>query len=245
MIKLENISKHYNGTGVLNNITLEIESESISILIGPSGCGKSTLIRIIAGLIEPSNGKTEINSVPVTGKNINGIRKNIGYVIQEGGLFPHLSGYDNIVLAAKYYKWKQNEIDARVKQLSELTGLDNVLLEKYPTQLSGGQRQRISLMRALMLDPQILLLDEPLGALDPLIRFDLQKDLKEIFNKLGKTVVMVTHDLAEAVYFGDKIILMAEGSIVQNDSPKNLIENPINDFVKKFVNAQRTYLDFK
>ncbi|MBU2493540.1 MAG: ABC transporter ATP-binding protein [Bacteroidetes bacterium] len=245
MIKLENISKHYNGTGVLNNITLEIESESTSILIGPSGCGKSTLIRIIAGLIKPSNGKTEINSVPVTKKNINGIRKNIGYVIQEGGLFPHLSGYDNIVLAAKYYKWKQNEIDARVKQLSELTGLDNVLLDKYPTQLSGGQRQRISLMRALMLDPQILLLDEPLGALDPLIRFDLQKDLKEIFNKLGKTVVMVTHDLAEAVYFGDKIILMAEGSIVQNDSPKNLIENPKNDFVKKFVNAQRTYLDFK
>ena len=245
MIKLKNISKSYEGVEVLKSINLEIETASTTILIGPSGCGKSTLIRIIAGLIEPNSGSVEIENNPIDQTNINEIRKNLGYVIQEGGLFPHLTAFENVTLMAKYLKWEKDKINERVKFLSELTNLEKELLFKYPLQLSGGQRQRISLMRALMLDPEILLLDEPLGALDPLIRFDLQTDLKEIFKKLDKTVVMVTHDLAEAVYFGDKIVLMKDGGIIRKDSPENLINNPQNEFVEKFVNAQRSHMDFK
>lgn len=245
MIKLENISKNFDGINVLKNINLEIETASTTILIGPSGCGKSTLIRIIAGLIEPSSGIVEIGNNQIDKTNINEIRKNLGYVIQEGGLFPHLTAYENVTLMAKYLNRGKIEITERVKYLCELTNLNEQLLKKFPIQLSGGQRQRISLMRALMLDPKILLLDEPLGALDPLIRFDLQTDLKEIFAELDKTVVMVTHDLAEAVYFGDKIVLMKDGEIIQQDSAENLINNPQNNFVEKFVTAQRSHLDFK
>lgn len=244
MIVLKNISKNYEGINVLKNINLEIETASTTILIGPSGCGKSTLIRILAGLIESDSGSFEINKTKIDKNNINEIRKNLGYVIQEGGLFPHLTALENVSLAAKYFKLEKNKINERIKYLCELANLNNQLLEKYPLQLSGGQRQRVSLMRALMLDPEILLLDEPLGALDPLIRFDLQTDLKKIFQELGKTVVMVTHDLAEAVYFGKKIVLMKEGEIIQESSPEELINNPQNEFVQKFVKAQRSHLDF-
>jgi len=244
MIVIKNISKNYEGINVLKNINLEIETASTTILIGPSGCGKSTLIRILAGLIEPDSGSFEINKIKIDKNNINEIRKKLGYVIQEGGLFPHLTALENVSLAAKYFKLEEEKINERIKLLCGLTNLNNQLLEKYPLQLSGGQRQRISLMRALMLDPEILLLDEPLGALDPLIRFDLQTDLKKIFQELGKTVVMVTHDLAEAVYFGKKIVLMKEGEIIQESSPEELINNPQNEFVQKFVKAQRSHLDF-
>lgn len=167
----------------------------------------------------------------------------MGYVIQDGGLFPHLTALENITLMAKYLKWDDVKINERVKYLSELTHYPEQFLGKYPIELSGGQAQRVSIMRALMLDPDILLLDEPLGSLDPLIRFELQKDLKNIFSELKKNVVLVTHDLNEAVYFADKIVLIKDGQTEQEDEPGKLFANPKTSFVEEFINAQRSHIN--
>jgi osmoprotectant transport system ATP-binding protein len=168
-----------------------------------------------------------------------GLRHQMGYVIQNGGLFPHLTARRNVTMMARYLKWKRSEIEARLLELAELTQFPPDGLDRYPVQLSGGQKQRLALMRALMLDPKVLLLDEPLGALDPIIRFDLQTDLKRIFQRLRKTVVLVTHDLDEAEYFGDSIVLMREGRIVQQGSIHEMIDAPIDPFVTHFIHAQR------
>jgi osmoprotectant transport system ATP-binding protein len=209
------------------------------VLIGPSGCGKSTLLRIIVRLIEPDSGSIEFGGTPVTRDNVSGLRGRIGYVIQEGGLFPHLTARANVLLMARHIRKSQEETYTRLLELSELTRFSEKLLPRYPVELSGGQRQRVSLMRALMLSPELLLLDEPLGALDPLVRASLQKDLKEIFTRLGQTVVFVTHDLAEAIYFADHIVLMNEGRIVQKGTITDLRERPADPFVSEFINAQR------
>ena len=209
------------------------------MLIGPSGCGKSTLLRLIIRLIEPDSGSIEFNGEPITAENINVLRRRIGYVIQEGGLFPHLTARANVLLMARHIGNPQEETHNRLLELSELTRFSEKLLPRYPVELSGGQRQRISLMRALMLSPELLLLDEPLGALDPLVRASLQKDLKEIFTRLGQTVLFVTHDLAEAIYFADQIVLMNEGRIVQKGTITDLREKPADPFVREFMNAQR------
>ncbi|MCF8240077.1 MAG: ABC transporter ATP-binding protein [Melioribacteraceae bacterium] len=240
MIELRNVTKYFNQDRALDNISLTAETGKTTVIIGQSGCGKSTLLRIITGLTKHDNGSVKVEGNEITDKNISEIRRKIGFVIQEGGLFPHLSARKNISLMAEYLKWSESKISNRIKELVTLTKFPNEGLTKYPVQLSGGQRQRVSLMRALMLDPHILLLDEPLGALDPLIRYDLQTDLKEIFQKLNKTVVMVTHDLSEAVYFGEKIILMNNGKIVQSGNSIELLDKPKNDFVEKFINAQRS-----
>jgi len=167
----------------------------------------------------------------------------MGYVIQEGGLFPNLSAEGNVFLMARYLGWDKDRIEERIDELCELTKFPKDALNRYPIQISGGQRQRLSLMRALMLDPNILLLDEPLGALDPLIRSELQQDLKEIFSTLGKTVVMVTHDMGEAAFFGDKIVLIKDGQIIQEGNISDLIKTPSNPFVTTFINAQRNHLE--
>jgi osmoprotectant transport system ATP-binding protein len=168
------------------------------------------------------------------------LRRRIGYVIQEGGLFPHLMARANVLLMARHVGKSDEEMRARLLELCELTRFSGNLLSRYPAELSGGQRQRVSLMRALMLSPELLLLDEPLGALDPLVRASLQKDLKEIFGRLRQTSLLVTHDLAEAAYFGDEIVLMNEGRVVQQGSIAFLREKPANDFVSEFINAQRS-----
>jgi osmoprotectant transport system ATP-binding protein len=242
MIFLENISKKYETETVVKNFTHKVEKGKTTVLIGPSGCGKSTLMRLITGLTNPTEGRITFENEKLTSANLLNIRRKIGYVIQEGGLFPHLTGLKNVTLIANHLKWDESKIDVRVNELCELTSLNYELLQNFPAQLSGGQRQRVSLMRALMLDPKYLLLDEPLGALDPLVRYDLQNDLKEIFNRLNKTVLMVTHDLTEAVFFADEIILMREGEIIQKGEPNKLIVNPADDFVEKFINAQRGHL---
>jgi osmoprotectant transport system ATP-binding protein len=164
----------------------------------------------------------------------------MGYVIQDGGLFPHLTAEENVGLMARHLKWDRNRIDERIAALAELTLFPLDGLSRYPAQLSGGQKQRVSLMRAIMLDPEVLLLDEPLGALDPMIRADLQNELREIFRQLGKTVVMVTHDIHEAGYFGDSIVLMREGQVVQRATLADLLSHPADPFVTRFINAQRT-----
>ena len=244
-IELQNITKTYNSIHALKNISSQFQAENTTILIGPSGCGKSTLIRVIIGLISPDTGAVKVNDKLLTIESVLEFRKLMGYVIQDGGLFPHLSAEDNVNIMAKYLGWNEKKIRDRIIELSELTKFPVDGLKRFPSELSGGQKQRVSLMRALMLDPKFLLLDEPLGALDPLIRFDLQTDLKGIFKQLKKTVILVTHDMNEAAYLGDSIVLMKEGEIVQIGDIKDFIENPQNDFVKKFISAQRSIFDFK
>ena len=238
-MKLEDVSKRYGDAIALHPTNLSVESGKTTMLIGPSGCGKSTLLRLIIRLIEPDSGSIKFNGEPITAENINVLRRRIGYVIQEGGLFPHLTARANVLLMARHIGNPQEETHNRLLELSELTRFSEKLLPRYPVELSGGQRQRISLMRALMLSPELLLLDEPLGALDPLVRASLQKDLKEIFTRLGQTVLFVTHDLAEAIYFADQIVLMNEGRIVQKGTITDLREKPADPFVREFMNAQR------
>src|ERR1700736_4752854 len=211
-----------------------------TVLIGPSGCGKSSLLRLVIRLIAPDTGNIYFDGTQITLDNIDMLRWRIGYVIQEGGLFPHLTARANILLMARHLGKSESETKPRLLELCELTRFSENLLPRYPVELSGGQRQRVSLMRALMLSPELLLLDEPLGALDPLVRAGLQKDLKEIFARLQQTALLVTHDLAEAAYLGDEIVLMHEGRIVQRGSIVDFRERPANDFVSEFISAQRT-----
>jgi osmoprotectant transport system ATP-binding protein len=239
LVELVHVSKRYAGAPALHPTNLAIERGKATVLIGPSGCGKSTLLRLIIGLITPDSGTIAFDGSPITPANIGTLRRRIGYVIQEGGLFPHLTARGNILLMARYLGSPLEEMRTRLRELSELTRFSDNLLSRYPIELSGGQRQRVSLMRALMLSPELLLLDEPLGALDPLVRASLQKDLKEIFARLRQTTLFVTHDLAEAAYFADKIVLMNEGCIVQQGSLADLRENPTDDFVSEFINSQR------
>jgi osmoprotectant transport system ATP-binding protein len=240
LVQLLAVAKRYAGASALHPTDLSIERGKTTVLIGPSGCGKSTLLRVIIGLIPPDSGTIDFDASEITPVNIEMLRRRIGYVIQEGGLFPHLTARANILLMARHLGKSDKEMRARLLELCELTRFPENLLARYPLELSGGQRQRVSLMRALMLSPELLLLDEPLGALDPLVRASLQKDLKEIFARLRQTALLVTHDLAEAVYFGDDIVLMNEGRVVQQGSITDLRERPANPFVSEFINAQRS-----
>jgi osmoprotectant transport system ATP-binding protein len=243
MVRLEDISKTYGTIRAIDSINLTINPRQTTVLIGPSGCGKSTLIRLIIGLIKPDKGNVYVKDEKITSVNVFSIRRRIGYVIQDGGLFPHLTARENVLLMAKYLGWNSNRVRVRMMELCKITKFPVDALDRYPVQISGGQRQRVSLMRALMLDPDILLLDEPLGALDPLIRFELQDDLKEIFHTLGKTVVMVSHDIGEAGFFGDSIVLIRDGHIIQQGTLSDFVHTPADPFVTSFINAQRSPLE--
>ena len=240
LVQLVAVTKRYADAPALHPTNLSIERGKTTVLIGPSGCGKSTLLRIIIRLIAPDSGTIDFDGSQITAANIDILRHRIGYVIQEGGLFPHLTARANILLMARHLEKSDEEMRTRLSELCELTRFPENLLARYPLELSGGQRQRVSLMRALMLSPELLLLDEPLGALDPLVRASLQKDLKEIFARLRQTTLLVTHDLAEAAYFGDEIVLMNEGRVVQQGSIIDLRVRPANPFVSEFINAQRS-----
>jgi len=212
------------------------------VLIGPSGCGKSTLLRILIKLIDPDSGMVTINGKILTSDNVESVRREVGYMVQDGGLFPHLTGRQNVLLLAKYLGMATGDNNRRLKELADLVQVPLTLLDRYPSALSGGQRQRVSLMRALMLDPNVLLLDEPMGALDPVTRSDLQMALKEIFSHLKKTVILVTHDMDEAAYLSDEVIMMRSGSIVQHGTLEELIKSPASEFVTQFIRAQRSML---
>ena len=240
MIKFRAVTKEFGkGSPALIDIDLEIPARQTTALIGPSGCGKSTLLRLIIGLLEPTRGHVEVTGRPVTRAGILDLRRRFGYVIQDGGLFPHLTARENIALMARHLREPASDVDKRLRELCQLTRFVSQNLERYPVELSGGQRQRVSLMRALMLKPELLLLDEPLGALDPLVRARLQSDLKEIFGNLAQTIVLVTHDMAEAAFLGDTLVLMNEGRIVQQGRFDDLRNHPASGFVSAFINAQR------
>ena len=243
VLRLDRVSKSYGATQALAPVSLELVPGKTTVLIGPSGCGKSTLLRLMNGLIPPTSGTVYFDGTPLSPETICAARHRMGYVIQDGGLFPHLAARDNVALLARRLGWSRERIDARLDELAGLVQIPRERLDDFPLQLSGGQQQRISLMRALMLDPDVLLLDEPLGALDPMIRADLQADLRRIFRTLGKTVVLVTHDLHEAGYFADTILLLRAGRIEQQGSFRDLVDRPATPFVEAFINAQRTVLD--
>jgi osmoprotectant transport system ATP-binding protein len=243
VIELKGVSKAFGEVPVVGSLDLTFPEGRTTALLGPSGCGKSTLLRLIIGLVEPDAGTVHIEGSQLTQANGLALRRRIGYVIQEGGLFPHLTAEGNITLLARYLGWAEDRITRRVAELAELTRFPSDGLGRYPAELSGGQRRRVALMRALMLDPDVILLDEPLGALDPMVRAELQSDLRDIFRRLGKTVVLVTHDIGEAGFFGDEIILLRAGNIVQRGSLRELVATPADPFVTEFINAQRSPLE--
>jgi osmoprotectant transport system ATP-binding protein len=240
LVQLLSVSKTFGDAPAVHEIDLSIESGKTTVLIGPSGCGKSTLLRLIIGLLEPDSGEIKFDGTSLQPDKIEIVRRRVGYVIQEGGLFPHLTARANILLMARHLGRAENEMFSRLSDVCALARFPENLLDRYPLELSGGQRQRVSLMRALILSPELLLLDEPLGALDPLVRAALQEDLKKIFAQLKQTALLVTHDLAEAAYLGDEIVLMNEGRIVQQGSIADFRERPANNFVSDFINAQRS-----
>lgn len=226
-VQLENVTKSFGDKKALDRVTLGIPSARTHVLLGSSGSGKSTIVRILIGVLRADSGLVTING-------------DIGYVPQDGGLFPHLTARENVVLVAKTLGWSKEKIANRAEELQTLVSLEPSLLARYPRELSGGQRQRVSLMRAAFLDPALLILDEPLGALDPIIRSDVQNELKTIFNALHKTVLMVTHDIEEARFFGHELTLLRDGRIVQTGSFEELRDTPADPFVTRFIQAQRT-----
>src|SRR6185437_8613685 len=238
MVTLEGVEKRFGGKVVIQPTTLEVASCTSLALLGPSGCGKSTLLRLILGLLMPDAGRLIVDDVTVTPETALGVRRRIGYVIQDGGLFPHLTAVENVTLLARHLRWADERVARRVRELASLVRLPPAILERYPAELSGGERQRVGIMRALMLDPPLLLLDEPMGALDPMVRAKLQSDLKQIFAELEKTVILVTHSLEEAAYLSEEVVLMRDGAIVQRGSLRDLESAP-DPFAREFVAAQR------
>jgi osmoprotectant transport system ATP-binding protein len=240
LIELVGVSKSFAGTAALHPTDLAFPSGLTTALIGPSGCGKSTLLRLIIALLKPDSGKITFDNLEVTETSAQQVRRRVGYVIQEGGLFPHLTARANVLLLSRHLGRPASQMEERLEELCALSRFPRNGLDRYPVELSGGQRQRVSLMRALMLSPEVLLLDEPLGALDPLVRSSLQKDLKEIFARLKQTAVLVTHDMGEAAYLANEIVLMNEGRIVQRGTVVDLRDHPASEFVSEFINAQRS-----
>ena len=237
--EIENASKRYGDVVALDAIQLRFAAGSTTALIGSSGSGKSTVLRLLLGLEWPDQGIVRIDGDELEPSHVLALRRRVGYVIQDGGLFPHLTALGNLALLPRYLGWSAQRIRTRVDELAMLAHLPPAALDRFPAELSGGQRQRVALMRGLMADPDALLLDEPLGALDPIVRHDLQDELKQIFDQLGKTVIVVTHDLAEAAWFADRLVLLRRGAVVQDGSLDDFRERPAETFVQRFVEAER------
>jgi osmoprotectant transport system ATP-binding protein len=239
LISVAGVAKSFGAAAALAATTLEFAPGRTTVVIGPSGCGKTTLLRLMLGLVTPDSGSVMLNGATLSAENAQMLRHGVGYVIQEGGLFPHLTAGRNVTLMARYLGRDHTQIERRCTELAELVRIPAEVLGRYPRDLSGGQRQRVALMRALMLDPPVLLMDEPLGALDPVTRHALQADLKDVFSRLAKTVVLVTHDMHEAAHFADEIVLMRAGRVVQRGTLDDLLERPAEPFVTEFIRAQR------
>lgn len=238
MIAIEGVEKSYGGRRILGPLSLEVPAGCRLAVVGPSGCGKSTLLRIVLGLVRADRGRVTIAGEPMREDTKRTLRRRIGYVVQDGGLFPHITAERNVTLVARHLGWEKDRVRARVEQLAAMTGLDFEMLARWPLELSGGQRQRVGVMRALMLDPDVLLLDEPLGALDAITRTKLQGELSDLFRGLRKTVVLVTHDMAEAARLSDEAIVFRAGLVVQRGSIDAMARAPADTFVAELL-AQR------
>lgn len=241
MIEFQHVNKVYeDGFQALKDINLTINKGEITVLIGPSGCGKSTTMKHINCLITASSGKVLINGEDVSKQNPVELRRKIGYVIQNVGLFPHMTIAKNVAVVPHLMKWDQAKIDQRVEELMNMVNLDPaVFAHRYPSELSGGQQQRIGVIRALAADPDIILMDEPFSALDPISREQLQDELIRLQEELQKTIVFVTHDMNEAIKIADTIVLMKDGEIVQQGSPETILRYPANDFVRTFIGQKK------
>jgi osmoprotectant transport system ATP-binding protein len=242
VIVLSHVQKTFAAKVALARTDLTIEGERCVALVGSSGSGKSTLLRLVLGLVTPDEGTITVGGEKLDARTAPQLRLRMGYVIQDGGLFPHLTAEENAVIVARQNGVTKARARERLEALIELVGLSKAHLDRYPIELSGGERQRVGLMRALMLDPPILLFDEPLAALDPIIRIRLQEDLRRIFRELKKTVLFVTHDLAEAAFVADEIVLLHEGKVVQKGPFDELVQHPKDAFVTEFFRAQRVGL---
>jgi osmoprotectant transport system ATP-binding protein len=241
MVSVRNLRWSYRGSGLaLDDVSLDVRRAEVVALVGPSGCGKTTLLRCLLGLITPDQGEVALFGQRLGADNVRPLRRRLGYLVQGGGLFPHLSALENVTLVGRYLRLPQEALRSRVLELLELTRLPAEILARRPAQLSGGQAQRVGLMRALMLDPELLILDEPLGSLDPIARYHLQEELKDLFTRLGKTVIFVTHDLTEAVLFGTRLVLMRGGRVEQQGSFEQLARSPASGFVTEFIRAHRS-----
>ncbi len=239
MLTFEDVTLRLPAGFTLERLSFALESGRTTALVGPSGCGKSTVLRLAAALLTPDSGRVLIGSQMFSRRNANALRHRLGYVLQEGGLFPHMTAAENVTLMARHLRWEASRVHARLTELLALIHLTPDHLARRPSSLSGGERQRVSLARALMLDPALLLLDEPLGALDPIVRHELQRELRQLFRALRKSVLFVTHDIAEAGYLADDLLLMRDGRIVQRGRLRELIDAPADGFVADFVAAQR------
>lgn len=241
MIRFENVGKTYqDGFVALKNINLEINKGELVTLIGPSGCGKTTTMRMINRLTEPSSGKIYIDGQDISGVDPVELRRNIGYVIQQIGLFPHMTIEQNIALVPRLKKWDPTKYEKRVDELLDLVGLDPATFkQRFPSELSGGQQQRIGVIRALAAEPDIILMDEPFSALDPISREQLQDDIVSLQEEIQKTIVFVTHDMDEAIKIANRIAIMKDGEVVQLDTPDKILRRPANDFVKGFIGEDR------
>ncbi|MDM5200987.1 betaine/proline/choline family ABC transporter ATP-binding protein [Fictibacillus enclensis] len=240
MLKFDRVSKVYKGgKRAVNQLSLEFEKGEFICFIGPSGCGKTTTMKMINRLIEPTEGSIYINGVDVLKKDPVELRREIGYVIQQIGLFPHMTIQENISIVLKLLKWPEDKRRARAEELLSLVDMTPEYLERYPHELSGGQQQRIGVLRALAADQPLILMDEPFGALDPITRDSLQEEFKKLQKKLDKTIVFVTHDMDEALKLGDRIVIMRDGELVQCDTPDEILRNPANDFVEEFIGKDR------
>jgi osmoprotectant transport system ATP-binding protein len=235
LISIDAVAKTYDGRRALGPLSLDVGEGARVALVGPSGCGKSTLLRIVLGLLTPDSGRVTVGGEPVDARTKLAVRRRIGYVVQEGGLFPHLTAEENMTLVARHLGWEPPRIERRVKELTEMTGIDRETLGRWPLQLSGGQKQRVGVMRALFLDPDVVLMDEPLGALDPITRRRLRGELRILFRTLGKTLLLVTHDVAEAAFLSDEAIVMRSGAIVQRGTIDAMARTPQDDFVRDLL----------
>lgn len=241
MIQFINVSKAYKEHNVIENINLEINKGELVVLIGPSGCGKTTVLKMINRLIEPTSGEIKINGTDIEAQNPIELRRNIGYVIQQTGLFIHMTVRENIEIIPRLAKMPVSEIVDRTVKLMETVGLPEEFLDRYPNHLSGGQQQRVGVARAFAMNPDIILMDEPFSALDPLTRSQLQDELVSLQSKLHKTIVFVTHDMDEAVKIADRICILQGGRILQYDTPENILKNPAHGFVSEFVGSKRIW----
>lgn len=242
MIEFNGLKKVYpDGTEALKNFSLTVNVGELVTLIGPSGCGKTTTMKMVNRLIEPTAGTINIDGKNINDYNIHELRWNIGYVLQEIALFPHLTIEENIAVVPEMKKWKRSDIRKRSEELLEMVGLEpSTYKRRMPDELSGGEQQRIGVIRALAADPDIILMDEPFSALDPISREYLQKDIRKLQKEIKKTIVFVTHDMDEAMAIGDRVCLMREGEIVQVDTPQQLILNPNSQFVKDFIGERKS-----
>ncbi|EFS00135.1 betaine/proline/choline family ABC transporter ATP-binding protein [Listeria seeligeri] len=240
MLKFEHVTKTYKGgKKAVNDLTLSIDKGEFVCFIGPSGCGKTTTMKMINRLIEPTEGKIFINDKDIMAEDPVKLRRSIGYVIQQIGLMPHMTIRENIVLVPKLLKWSEEKKQERAKELIKLVDLPEEFLDRYPYELSGGQQQRIGVLRALAAEQNLILMDEPFGALDPITRDSLQEEFKNLQKELGKTIIFVTHDMDEAIKLADRIVIMKAGEIVQFDTPDEILRNPANSFVEDFIGKDR------